>query len=225
MPHRPPRLAVWLVDAFAPHTRAEAIRGDLQEEFSELASQAGTRAARRWYWRQSVTTAAHLFADGFRTAPASIAGSLLAGWLTSVYGNAAFTWLSYRAVVALLTRYPVYHYINAHLFWQIYPDILQGLTISLLMGAVAAAIAKDREMVAAITLSLLSGTFRGANFLWFAWYVLPHLPPYVRIIQPSLPYVLLQHVIIDSILMAAGAGAIRKLRSFAKTRSDNVQPV
>ena len=69
---RPPRIAAWLVDLFAPD-ETETIAGDLLEEFSELASKLGVTSARRWYWRQSVKAIAHLVATAFRDAPWLIA--------------------------------------------------------------------------------------------------------------------------------------------------------
>jgi hypothetical protein len=49
---QPPRLAVWLVNLFTLPDNAEAIMGDLLEESSQIAHQAGVVSARRWYWRQ-----------------------------------------------------------------------------------------------------------------------------------------------------------------------------
>ena len=59
---RPPHIALWLVDLFTPSEQAESIPGDLLEEFLELALKSGDAFARRWYWRQSVKTVAHLIA-------------------------------------------------------------------------------------------------------------------------------------------------------------------
>lgn len=61
---RPPVIAVWLVGFFTPDKQTEAIQGDLVEEFSRLASASGVAAARRWYWRQSINTVAHLMGTG-----------------------------------------------------------------------------------------------------------------------------------------------------------------
>jgi hypothetical protein len=66
---RPPRIALWLVDLFTPSEQAESIPGDLLEEFLELALKSGDAFARRWYWRQSVKTVAHLIATGFLVVP------------------------------------------------------------------------------------------------------------------------------------------------------------
>jgi hypothetical protein len=46
---QPPGLAVWLVNLFTLPGTAEAIMGDLLEEFSEIAHRAGVVFARRWY--------------------------------------------------------------------------------------------------------------------------------------------------------------------------------
>ena len=54
----PPRPATWLVDLFAPPSRADAILGDLLEEFTSIAAASGQRAARRRYWRQAIKTQA-----------------------------------------------------------------------------------------------------------------------------------------------------------------------
>src|SRR5881394_208843 len=78
---RPPRVAIWLVDLFTPDEDAEAIQGDLLEEYSELALKSGVASARRWYWRQSVKTIAHLMGTGFRVAPWSVAGAVVGGFL------------------------------------------------------------------------------------------------------------------------------------------------
>lgn len=78
---QPPRLASWLLDLFTPYNQAESIPGDLHEEFSNVLSQHGIPRARRWYWRQSLKSIAHLFAASFRTSPLSIIGSVIAGFL------------------------------------------------------------------------------------------------------------------------------------------------
>jgi len=90
---RPPRVAVWLVDLFTPNKQAESIPGDLLEEFSELASKSGDAFARRWYWRQSVKTVAHLIVTGFLVMPwltaGTVVGSAFGGRcvMTSLYAN------------------------------------------------------------------------------------------------------------------------------------------
>ena len=51
-PERGERLVKW---SLAPWERP-AVMGDLQEEFRDLAATAGEPAARKWYWRQAITS-------------------------------------------------------------------------------------------------------------------------------------------------------------------------
>lgn len=46
---KPPRLAVGLLLAALPHSHADSIAGDLEEEFVSLADLCGRKAANRWY--------------------------------------------------------------------------------------------------------------------------------------------------------------------------------
>jgi putative ABC transport system permease protein len=48
----PPRTALWLLDRLLDRDSAEAVTGDLLEEFGSVAIGRGRRAARRWFWRQ-----------------------------------------------------------------------------------------------------------------------------------------------------------------------------
>jgi hypothetical protein len=85
MPHeefaRPPRVATWFLNLFVPYEQAEAITGDLLEEFSDVASKSGLAGAKQWYWRQSVRTILHFFAAGLRGAPWRTAGAVSGGLL------------------------------------------------------------------------------------------------------------------------------------------------
>src|SRR5882724_6347978 len=78
---QPPRIATALVNLFTPSGGGESILGDLLEEFSQLSSKSGVVVARRWYWRQTVKTIAHLFFTGFRVAPWSTTAVVVAGFL------------------------------------------------------------------------------------------------------------------------------------------------
>jgi hypothetical protein len=105
----PPRLASWLVDLFTPVGEADAIRGDLLEEFSDLVSKSGFAYARRWYWRQSVRTILHLIRSGFRVAPWSIAGVVVGGMLLVQLGHAFAGW-TIRTGMELLNHHVfLYH--------------------------------------------------------------------------------------------------------------------
>jgi len=54
----PPRLAERLVRWSLAREERTAVLGDLAEEFGEELQHAGDRAARRWYWRQTITSVA-----------------------------------------------------------------------------------------------------------------------------------------------------------------------
>lgn len=55
----PPALAVWLITRLAPTNTRQAILGDMHEIFTRKARQ-NLRAARRWYWLESMKTAPFL---------------------------------------------------------------------------------------------------------------------------------------------------------------------
>jgi hypothetical protein len=61
---QPPALAIWLIDLLIPEVQKESVKGDLLEEFSDLATKCGESSARSWYWRHSTNTIARLM---FRT--------------------------------------------------------------------------------------------------------------------------------------------------------------
>jgi putative ABC transport system permease protein len=52
----PPALARRLLLRLLPPADRSAILGDLDEEFAHVCGEAGPRAARRWYWRQALTS-------------------------------------------------------------------------------------------------------------------------------------------------------------------------
>jgi hypothetical protein len=156
--NQPPRLALSMVHLFAPHDQAEAIPGDLLEEFLGIAAASD---ARRWYWRQTVKTVAHLFADGFRS-PHMLFVVLVAGLL-----GVGAIWLTQETAIAILYRYPVYLHIHPYLFWLIYAIVIERFLVPLLAGFLAATMERRRKMVAVITLSLLFGSVGGIQLLPF----------------------------------------------------------
>jgi predicted permease len=52
----PPRVAEWIVRASIVKRDADAAIGDLYEEFSDRCRRNGSRHARRWYWRQALSS-------------------------------------------------------------------------------------------------------------------------------------------------------------------------
>jgi hypothetical protein len=149
---QPPRPAVWLVTLFAPAEQAEAILGDLFEEFLQLVSRFGVAPARRWYWRQSLRTSLQLAAGGFSAAPLTTVAAVVGGFLLA---NIAFR-LPEQAIFAVLDRYKVYdHHFGVYKFW-ISDGIVIGLVVlHLFVGGIVAVVAKGREMTATIALGFI----------------------------------------------------------------------
>ena len=149
---QPPRIAVWLVTLFAPAEQAEAILGDLLEEFFHLASKSGSAFARSWYWRQAFRTVAHLSGEGFRTAPWSTFAAVAGGFL--------LIRLSFRlpelTIMAVLVKYQVPdHHFGVYKFWITDGIVIGLIVLSTLVGAVVAMVAKGREMTATIALGFI----------------------------------------------------------------------
>jgi hypothetical protein len=81
VPVQPPFIPNHVVKLFICGRNAQAISGDLTEEFAELVSTAGLEHARRWYWRQSAKTVANLTVATFRTTPWMMATTIIGGFL------------------------------------------------------------------------------------------------------------------------------------------------
>jgi hypothetical protein len=172
----PPHIASWLIILFMPQDEAQEIQGDLLEEFLELASHSGVRAARSWYWRQTIKTVAAMFFDGFRAAQWMIA--VIAAWFLSGYAHRGYQ----RMVVAFLSHVDVYRYVSPYGFWFFYEIVIGCLIIPMLLGSLLALATPKREMVAAVTFGLWNGIWfgiHGAAFpgvKWISgWGVLTHL--------------------------------------------------
>jgi hypothetical protein len=174
-PARPPRLASWLASLFALDNQAEPIEGDLLEEFSAIASRANPAAARRWYWKQSLKTSAHLFWTSLRTAPGLIAATTIGAffflWATQ--------WLPVRLVFGVLEHYS--GFFDAHFdgwwFCVHYGGAIVGWIVAILLGCLIGVVARGREIVATAAF----GVFRivGAPIptialFWTCRAILPH---------------------------------------------------
>lgn len=154
---QPPRVATQLVQLFTPSGEAESILGDLTEEFSALALKWGAAHARRWYWRQTLKTIVHLTICGFRTAPWTIAAIVIGGFLLRWY----LSWLSNSAIESaietVLGKYLAYEQNpSAYIFWLTRSMLVERFIVNLLIGGGVAIAARDREMTAAMALSLVS---------------------------------------------------------------------
>src|SRR5580700_7130401 len=121
-PVRPPRVAAWFVEVFASPEEADAVLGDLAEEFSATIARDGDRNARHWYQREAGRTIRDLALSEWRTRPWSSAaiacvGLILIRWILPV--GIVLTAPLQIAATALVSHYPVYDYISASLFGQI----------------------------------------------------------------------------------------------------------
>jgi hypothetical protein len=163
---QPPRIASRLVNLFAVGEEAESLLGDMLEEFSHLASKSGLAFASRWYWRQTWKTLAHLVGNAFRVAPWLIAAAVIGGFLL----NRLVSGLPERAIFAVLQSYQVFgHHFRAYVFFATDGIAIGHVIASMFVGGVVAWAAKNREMVATMTLSLVLCAMTGAAVLvWVA---------------------------------------------------------
>jgi hypothetical protein len=161
---RPPRLATWLVNLFAS-TEEESILGDLLEEYSDLASKSGVPFARRWYWRQTMKTIAHLADTGFRVAPWSTAAAVAGGFLLHRFVSG----LPDKVLSAVTDRYLMYWstHFKAYI-WMLNGMLIEHLVLSMFVGCVVALAAKRREMIATMTLALVPCALMGGALIWVA---------------------------------------------------------
>jgi len=191
----PPALAVWLVNFFAPDKQAEAIQGDLAEEFSRLASSSGLATARRWYWRQSITTVAHLIGNGFCAAPLLIAGAVLGGCLLLWFGGD----------LAEQARYYFHWQLYAHGF-RVFRVTAAEVQVErflaiMLVGSLVALALKGREIVTAIALSLVCAALSGLAYPVWTMMHNAELGLPVRLFQLE-----------SSIAILLGAAIVRQIR-------------
>ncbi len=213
---RPPLIAAWLIELVTPHEQAESIPGDLLEEFSDLASKSGLASARRWYWRQSVKTIAHLAGAGFRVAPWSIAGAVVMGYLLRWFSAG----LPEQVIVGVLhfrrhhvTPYYTWPQAQTHLLWLNSGIWIGHLLLSLFIGCIVAVVAKGREMVAAATLCLIFGASTGLFLLHWAepWLQNAYLVPF------------LVRQFTSSIMIVIGGMIVRESRSAIARRTSSAR--
>jgi hypothetical protein len=206
---QPSRLAFWLVNLFTIPDDAEAIMGDLLEEFSSVASKSGVAYARRWYWRQALKTIAHLIYSAYRIAPWSTASAVVGGFLLPGFVT-GFLGFPQRAIFAVLEKYqvPDKHF-NTYVFFATTGIDIGYVIVFLWVGCVIALVAKGREMAAAITLSLIFAGMDGVAL--FAWAASGH-----SLLRSLLPW-----NFADLFAILIGAAIVRISRSARRIGSDH----
>jgi hypothetical protein len=162
----PPRIAAWFVDLFTPAEEAESILGDLHEEFSGLVSKSGVALARRWYWRQTVKTIGHLFGTAFGAAPWSLAAAIVGGFLLHGF----ISGLPDKLLSTITDRYLVYWsgHFKAYMFVASDGMVIAHVILAMFVGCIVALVAKGKEMIATVTLSLILCAMIVAAWVWVA---------------------------------------------------------
>jgi hypothetical protein len=202
---QPPRVATWLVNLFTS-SEEESISGDLQEEFSQLEKKSGLAFARRWYWRQTLKTIAHLFGSAFRAAPWSTTAIVVGGFLLLQFASR----LPDKVLSVVTDRYLAYwsNHFSAYMFWATDGMLIAHLIVSMFVGCIVAFAAKGREMVATITLDLVLSAMMGvAYFGWVAEHWPIHMALLWMLFQCSGPFAIV-----------LGGAIVRTRRATAKPR-------
>jgi hypothetical protein len=151
---QPPRIAVRLVSLFSSDKEAETIEGDLLEEYTHITSEHGATFARRWYWRQTAKTIAHLAGTAYRTAPWSTTSAIAGGFLLR---RLAARFVE-PAIFAVIDRYQIFeHHFSTYRFLASTGIDIGHILVFLFVGCVVALGAKGREMVATMMLGLIFG--------------------------------------------------------------------
>jgi hypothetical protein len=215
---QPPRVATWFVNLFTPFEQSDAISGDLQEEFSEVASKSGIASARRWYWRQSVKTIAHLYAAAFTAAPWSMAAIVVGGVFLTGYVAGHVEGRTFDALVtAFLKRYEIVGIYPGRFPPGFIPIVQTVADVELLLfGCIVAMAAKGREIATTTILVAIRALLGCIILAWMLERRMHALLMYHRLLAVSsgpLLYLLKQSIII----VAAGI-IVRTYRNAAAER-------
>ena len=163
---QPPRIASWLVNLFTPAHDGGSIMGDLSEEFTHFATMSGVAFARRWYWRQTVKTIAHLVSAAFNGAPWSTTAAIVGGLVLLHFVSG----LPDKVLSTVTDRYLTYwsNHFKVYMFWATDGMLIAHLILSIFVGCMVAVTTKGRELVATMTLSLILCALTGFGLVWAA---------------------------------------------------------
>jgi hypothetical protein len=203
---RPPVVASWLVDLFTSDKQAESLPGDLLEEFADLASKSGLASARRWYWRQSMKTVAHLIGAGFRASPLLTVVTTFGGFWLLQY---SYPMIEPVLVALLRTQRPYSNmHVDAYMFFLNSGILVGRVIVPLSVGCIVAMVAKGREIVAAMTLGLLRVALLGGWGFLLLW-AHGNWPGSASLLAFSV------HSFVGSIAIVVGGIIVREIRSAA----------
>lgn len=182
---RPPFIPNHFVRLFVCGQNAEAIEGDLAEEFAELASTTGLEHARRWYWRQSVKTVANIIVATFRAAPLMMTATIVGGFLLLGFAM-RIDWVYSLPSLSLPGRM-IEEVLGQPYTWPPMPffswiadsaGLALRLIVAISVGCIVALITKSREMIATTALGFLCGMLCSIELpLWFAKFASTHAYP------------------------------------------------
>jgi hypothetical protein len=111
--------------------------------------------------------------------------------------------------VAILYRYQVYAHVDAHTFWLLYGILIERLLEPFFMGCILAAVARGREMLATIPLSIFIAATSGAGLL--------HSRPYWSV--PNFQVMpLLVTTFLTPLAVMVGGVIVREIRSHRSIR-------
>jgi hypothetical protein len=234
-PARPPRLASWLLGLFLSDDLATPIAGDLFEEFSEVSRLHSPRAARRWYWSQTLKTIPHIMWIGVRTAPLRLILTTIGGFLLLSATLNLPEWVFF-AVVNNHCKYFLMH-ASAYRFWLVNGIPIGWSVVAAAVGISIALLARGREMIASLTLSALVAAFSiGTSAVFFLslndgwaitdWRAFSFTLPILRhgsfvFSLPHLPHVIFAFHepffitgLLQSVMIIAGAVLVRAINNF-----------
>jgi hypothetical protein len=175
---RPPRVGAWCVELFTSADEADAILGDLEEDFQARAAH-DPAGARRRYWRQALATIRDLaLAPGWRQTTSGARFRRSGLLLSLFFGVVGFAisfpvfWTINGGAGMFVQSYPVYQYVPASLFWTI-TFFVTRLTSGFAIAFVAS-FAKLRPMnVVLSAILVITGWFVLATAITLARYGQP----------------------------------------------------
>src|SRR5262245_52115841 len=146
---QPPAIPIGILCFFAGQPNFPAVIGDLKEEFHLWAQSSGSKAARRWFWRET-----------FRTGWALTAGELLrTPTRTALMALFCFIVISAStgASIGLYTYFVQRNLVDLVYARQAYPAlVLLNIIPSLAVGWIAGRMLPGREWALALTFILIS---------------------------------------------------------------------